>query len=81
MRLSINVLYNNGIEKLYYMKNIKDELTKEDWEIAIDYYKNELIYLAYKEGAKGYLNFVNEDNQDIIINIQQTSEISFKIVE
>lgn len=81
MRLSINVLYNNGIEKLYYIKSIKDELIKEDFEIAIDYYKNELIYSAYKDGSKGYLNFVNEDNQDITINIQQTSEISFKVVE
>ncbi|PZT57375.1 hypothetical protein [Paenibacillus silvae] len=80
-KVVMSVLYNSGVERVYELSNdYKDEITLEEARTSVEYMQNDLIKPAYKSGSNGYIS-VESEGSVISINLQQTSEIKFRILE
>jgi hypothetical protein len=81
MYILMRVLYKSGIEKIYKFNNT-DKITqsKEELEEYIKMFKNDTVHLSYQEGLHSYIKFEDSDGWRVVINVLDTSEVSFKIV-
>lgn len=81
VKVVVRVLFNSGAEKVYELMQDQEEgFTLEGAQKGVRHLQEDLVNAVYKNGSNGYISVVSE-GENISINIQQTSEIGFKIVE